>query len=258
MSQSYLDYSEIKAIAFDLDGTIYYADTLIDGANETIMLARTLGLKVFFLTNNSTKSREQIYARLRNMNVDCTIDEIYSSGYASALYVKSEGLSEVYISGSSDLKDEFRRLGIKIVDSGNTMVIGYDSDYNSEKLIKDFRIAYDVQKIIACNKDRSYPGKDAKLFPGCGAIVASLEWCSNHSIDYIVGKPGVFMLQLLLDTYYYKIEELLVVGDTYESDIAMANAMGCASVFIGKEIYDDTICIKSIKELYTMLNGVHK
>ena len=252
-----MDYSKIKAIAFDLDGTIYYADALIDGANEAIKLARVLGLKVFFLTNNSTKSRAQIYSRLRNMNIDCDIDEIYSSGYAAALYVKSEGISEVYISGSSDLKDEFRHLGIKIVNSGDTMIIGYDSDYNYERLINDFRIACDAEKIIACNKERSYPGKDGKYFPGCGAIVSSIEWCSNNSVDYIVGKPEIFMLKLLLDSYHYKKEELLVVGDTYESDIAMANAMGCPSVFIGKEKYADTICIKSIKELYIMLNGVN-
>ena len=61
---------------FDLDGTIYYGSKIIDGANDAIEHCRSLGKRVFFLTNNSTRTRQQIFDKLRGMGIDCEFEEV--------------------------------------------------------------------------------------------------------------------------------------------------------------------------------------
>ena len=51
----------IRAVLFDLDGTIYYGSKLIPGADRVVNKYRQEGKKIFFMTNNSTKSRKQIW-----------------------------------------------------------------------------------------------------------------------------------------------------------------------------------------------------
>ncbi len=79
---------EFDVVLFDLDGTVYYGSKIIPGANETIEYFRNKGKKIFFTTNNSTKTRAQIYEKLFDMGVNCKVEEVLTSGYLAALYAK--------------------------------------------------------------------------------------------------------------------------------------------------------------------------
>ena len=57
------------------------------------------------------------------------------------------------------------------------------------------------------------------------------------------------MIDMLCEIYGYSSDELLVVGDTYESDILMANRKGVQSVLISSAIYDDCVSISRLGEL---------
>lgn len=66
--------NDFDVVLFDLDGTIYYGSKIIPGANETIDFFRESGKKIFFTTNNSTKTRAQIYEKLFDMSVNCKLE----------------------------------------------------------------------------------------------------------------------------------------------------------------------------------------
>ena len=55
---------KLKAILLDLDGTVYYGSRLIKGADQAVEYFRDHGIRVLFLTNNSTKTRKQIQEKL--------------------------------------------------------------------------------------------------------------------------------------------------------------------------------------------------
>lgn len=240
----------IKVVAFDLDGTIYQGNDLIDGADSAVQYVRDLGFHVIFLTNNSTKSREEILSKLHGMGISCSIDDVYNSGHAAALFIQSMGFPDVCVSGSNGLKKEFTDIGISISDDSKTLVIGYNPDFNYDMLTDVVNVALNADRIVACNKERTYPGVNGKRMPGCGAMVSAVEWCSNRSVDYVVGKPNRLMLDIIAKKYNINPNEFLIVGDTYESDILMANSAGAQSLLITDEICPDTVCIKSIKEIY--------
>ena len=50
-----LDKTDV--FVFDCDGVIWKGDSLIEGVPETLEMLKAMGKKMFFVTNNSTKSR---------------------------------------------------------------------------------------------------------------------------------------------------------------------------------------------------------
>ncbi len=245
-------FEEIKAVLFDLDGTIYLGNQLIPGAKEVVDKFRSQGKNIFFMTNNSTKSRKQIYEKLVGMGLQCNLNEIYTSGYAAALYAKRQGYSQVYISGTDGLKSEFTASGINVCDSADVMVIGYDMSFDYEKMTEALRVGLLAKIIIACNKERHYPVEGGKRLPGCGAMVGAIEGSLGRKVDYVVGKPNPLLLDIICRHNGLESKELLVIGDTYESDILMSIEYGSQCVYIGEQ-NEDIMKVSDIKQLLCWL-----
>lgn len=248
-------FEGVKAVLFDLDGTIYHGSKIIDGANEAIAHCRRLGKRVFFLTNNSARTRQQVLGRLQSMGIECVLEEVITSSYVSALSVLQQGFANLYVCGTDDLKAELRASGVEPVsaDVAENLLVGYDPEFTYAKCAEAVRVAVHAKTIVACNKERVFRGEGAKLFPGCGAIVAAIEWSANREVDYLVGKPNTLLLETLCREFGYGVDDIVMVGDTYESDILMASRFGCASVLVGGEERDDTVVIDQIGDIVDIM-----
>ena len=236
---------------FDLDGTVYYGSKIIAGANNTIAFFRDKGIQVFFTTNNSTKSRRRVYEKLIKLGVDCKLEEVITSGYLATVFAKKEGMKDIHIFGSVDLVLEFEAQGIKVnqEETAENLLIGYDPNMTYEDLTRAVQVALHANKIIACNRERVFPGENGRLMPGCGAMTAPIEWCANRSCDLIIGKPNTMLADYLCEEFKLNQKSILVVGDTYESDILMAKKAGCQHILIGNDIKYQGVCVKSIADI---------
>ena len=224
----------ITTVLIDIDGTICVGPQLIDGAGDVINWMHSKGLRIIYFTNDSSRSRSQISERLRLAGLDCSKDDIISSGFMAANYVSKNNLENVYISGTDGLKDEFKDCGIPTVnpENANTLIIGMDPDYNYKKMKDAINIAIKAKTIIACNNEKVFRCSNDMICPGCGAMVSSISYCSSKSPDVVIGKPNPYMLEYVLFKYNLNKDEILIVGDTPESDIAMADKFGSRSVLV--------------------------
>jgi HAD superfamily hydrolase (TIGR01450 family) len=226
----------IKAIAFDLDGTIYYGNQVIDGAAGTIEYLKSKGIKVFYFTNNSTKTREQIYSKLKGMGLDLSLDTVYTSAYATAVYCKESQLDSVYCIGSNGLISELNGHGISTNNEKvKAVVVGLDLNINYDKIATALLHIQNGCKLIVCNQDKNYPVEGGRLLPGCGSMVAAVLGSCNRTMDFEVGKPNTYMIELLTNNYGFTNKDILVVGDSLDSDIEMANRYGCKSILVTKD-----------------------
>ncbi len=91
------------------------AKNIIPGANEVIKMFRGINKKVFFKTNNSTKTRRQIYERLIKIGADVEKEEVLTSGFLAAKYAKKNEFENLYILGSEDLITEFREKMLRYI-----------------------------------------------------------------------------------------------------------------------------------------------
>jgi arabinose operon protein AraL len=58
-----------KGYIFDLDGTVYLGDKVIEGAAETIHLLKERGDQVVFLSNNPTKDPKMYAEKLTKLGL---------------------------------------------------------------------------------------------------------------------------------------------------------------------------------------------
>ena len=86
--------SAIDTVVLDCDGVVWHGDRLIPGARAAVENLRARGKKVFFATNNSTKSREHYAAKFAALGMSVSKYEIYTSAYATACYLKQRGFAE--------------------------------------------------------------------------------------------------------------------------------------------------------------------
>lgn len=83
---------------------------MIDGIPETLAKLRAAGKRMFFVTNNSTKSRAGYKSKFDSLGLDIPPEEIFSSSFAAAAYLEQSKFKEsgkkVYIIGEVGICEE--------------------------------------------------------------------------------------------------------------------------------------------------------
>jgi len=245
--------SSVSAVVFDLDGTIYCGNTPVNGATELLEQLHRQGIQIFYCTNNSTKTRQDIFAKLNAMNLIASPEKIYSAAHAAAHYLYQNNYLNAYCIGTAGLQSELRSFGIRMVsfpEEASVVLIGLDTNFNYECITKLLPLRNKICCLVACNRDRYFPSDNGVMQLGCGFIVSQVEDALGKKVDYTVGKPNTYMLDLLVKEHGITLDEIVVVGDSLESDIAMAQAAGCRSVYFSS-LHDDSgvFQVKSLHEL---------
>ena len=245
-----------KYIIFDLDGTIYFGSQLANKANDVISKARNISKNIFFVTNNSAKSREQIFQRLKNLGVDLKIEELYTVSYVMPKYLLNHNLLEVYCVGTKDLRSELEKLGINPVSHNpQAIVVGFNPEFKLSDLdeLANINLNKDYKLIIA-NKERTYPVDNGYKNAGAGPIVGAVEGLLEHKFDIMVGKPNVELLKTVISDLEIKPNEVCIIGDSYYSDIKMGKEYGADTILISKEQHQDCVCIENLSDLLEIWN----
>ncbi len=248
-------FPEIDTVVFDLDGTLYCGNTLIDGALEVIEHCQNKGKKIFYLTNTSFKKRASVVEKLKHFSIPCELNQVYTSGYISGIYIKDQKIKHPFLFGSDELKEEFAELGIELASEteAENLIMAFHPKSSFEELSAAFRVALKAEKIYAVNIDRSVPFSAGLLVPGSGAFVKAVEYSANRSVDEVIGKPNPFMIELLIKDHQLSRENIVMIGDSYESDIVMSHNASIKSILISDTNFNNTFTIPNIKNLLTLL-----
>jgi HAD superfamily hydrolase (TIGR01450 family) len=249
----------IKAVIFDLDGVLYIGDKVVAGTVEAISTL-SQDYQIFYLTNNSGKSQEQIIQKLRMFGFGANDRNTYCGSYALVAYLAENKISPVYLIGTESLRKDLISHNIKVEHSSEVpaVVVGLDPNFGYDKIAIALEAIRNGANLIVANVDRSYPVGDGRRLPGCGAMVGAIVGATGHTPDFQVGKPNTYMLELLCREHGLSAAEICVVGDQFESDIKMANNFGCDGILFDPENAFTAISGKEIKnlcEIVSLLKG---
>jgi HAD superfamily hydrolase (TIGR01457 family) len=221
----------IKAVIFDLDGTLYRGKTPLKGAAEKLAELREKGVKVLFLTNAATRSRANVALKLSNMGFGAVKNDVYCGSYALARYIaQNHRGKKVYFVGEAGIEDEFREAGVSVSDVADIVAVGLDRQFNYDKLCKAHVNISKGALFLASNNDHTYPTETGHL-PGAGSLVAAIEFACGKR-PYIVGKPNPFLLEMIVKEHKVRKEEILMVGDRLDTDIMFAKNCGIKSALV--------------------------
>lgn len=249
----------VKGIVFDLDGTLYLGEKAIDGAIETVNALTKRGCQVFYLTNNSGKTRQQIVQKLNKIGFMADAGNTYCGSYAISAYLVGNKITPVYVIGTDGLKDELS-YDIVVKDNADVsaVVIGIDPFFSYGKIAMALEAIDNGAKLIVANTDASYPVENNCRLPGCGAMVAAIVAATGHTPDFHVGKPNTYLLELLCREHGLLPEEICVVGDAPESDIQMAVNFGCQSILFDPKGVFSTFSGKKVEKLNEIISLIRK
>lgn len=224
-----------KLIIFDLDGVMYIGDQPVIHAPETVALLRKNNFKIRFLTNNSTGSRKTFSDRLTRLGIEAAPEEIMSSAVATREYLKkrSPDGAKVYIVGEEGLAEElscFEIVGREKRTTADYVVVGYDEEFNYEKMALALDALLAGAEMIATNLDPTFPSP-GRILPGGGSIVAAIATAWQKT-PVCCGKPDTFGVRFLMEDAGCAPEETLLIGDRADSDILTGNRAGVDSCLV--------------------------
>lgn len=262
-----MDHKMNKGYIFDLDGTIYLGDQLIEGAKETIEALKQRGDRVIYLTNKSIASREDYVDKLNRLGIPARLNEVINSNVIVAQYLKEHLLTgeAVLAIGEQPLFEELARYGISTTENpekARFVVLGWDRHFTYEKINKAYQATKHHAKVIATNPDRTCPiiGGD---IPDCGAMIGALEGATGKPIDEVIGKPSKYLAQTVVEKILsLGSSDCYIIGDRLETDIKMGIDSGMKSVLVltgisTKEMaaqspYKPTYILDSVRDLVEM------
>lgn len=222
----------IKAVIFDLDGTLFIGKAPIEGAPQKLEELRKEGTRVLFLTNAATRCRASLAEKLSAMGFRADKEEAYCSSYVIARHIAANHPGKkVFVVGEKGLYDELEEAGIECVQKGSDIVVaGLDRDFTYDKLAMALTELNNGAILLASNLDPTFPTELGER-PGAGAIVAAIEAASGKRA-YVIGKPNCFSLELIKEDFGLSDDEMLMVGDRLMTDIAFAKGCGIRSALV--------------------------
>merc|ERR1712071_367115 len=229
-------------ILVDCDGVLWAGSKLITHSVDTINFLKENGKRVFYVTNNSTKTRSQYLSRLLQIGYNAEEREIATSGFLVASYLKSIDFDKkVYLIGSKGLSEELSNHGInhtppgpesmetdiksyissefKFEDDIGAVVVGFDEYISYPKILQACNyLSRPDCLFLATNTDETFPMEIPLVVPGTGTMVRAVQTASQRTPE-VFGKPFAPMFQAISKRCEIIPERTLMVGDRLNTDI---------------------------------------
>ncbi len=225
------DLSDVKALLIDLDGVVYHGERAEPDAVDFLNDVLASGRRIAAITNNARGTARERQAKLAALGLDLPVDHIVISSDAVARYLRetAPGVG-VFVAGSPALRDAVLAAGLTESKTPEIVVAGIDDDMPLSTLNRAARYLDAGARLVASNGDRTMTTADG-LEGEAGAVVAFLEAASGRTA-HLCGKPDPAIFALALDRLGLSADEVAMVGDTYDTDIAGANAAGIRAIHV--------------------------
>ncbi|KIX10325.1 uncharacterized protein Z518_01407 [Rhinocladiella mackenziei CBS 650.93] len=239
----------------DCDGVLWSGDYLFPGSVPTLEMLRKKNKQLVFVTNNSTKSRQDYCKKLENMGISAGVEEVFGSSYSASIYISRilpqshpelKKRNKVFVVGEAGIETELDSEGIphlggtdpayrrdvtlddyKLLAAGDPSVldpdvgvvlIGLDFHINYLKICYAYHYIQRGALFLVTNMDSTLPSAGA-LFPGAGSISAPLIKMLGGREPIAFGKPNQAMMDAIEGKFQFDRSKACMVGDRVNTDI---------------------------------------
>ncbi|TXK71756.1 TIGR01457 family HAD-type hydrolase [Paenibacillus sp. N3.4] len=216
----------------DLDGTLYKGHEPIPYAAAFIQWLQRHCLPYLLVTNNSSRTPEQVSEHLKELGIDVPAAAIYTSSQAAAQYLTEQGsANRVHMVGEDGLRLALDAAGF--VQEGTTpdyVVQGIDRSFTYAKLAEAVRHLKHGATYVLTNPDRMLPS-DGGLMPGAGSLAASITAASGVE-PVVIGKPSPIIMAYAIARLGLPAADVWVIGDNAATDILGGALSGCRTALV--------------------------
>lgn len=213
-------------VVCDLDGVIWRGDEPIAAAAVGIQQLRDAGLRVGFVSNNSSQPIGEVADKLTRFGVPADPADVLTSAVAAAALLarRLPPGARVLSCAGPGVVEALERVGLEPVIDGpaDAVVVGFHRDFDFDELDRASRAIRAGATFVATNLDATYPMPGGAMLPGTGAITAAVAVASGCQPE-VAGKPEAATVALVQERFGARG---VVVGDRPSSDGALADALG--------------------------------
>ena len=221
-------------LLIDLDGVCYAGTRDIPHAAAGLAAARESGVKFQFLTNNASRTPEQVAEKLKGHGIAADPTEVMTAAMDAVeiLTQKIEPESKVLVIGTQALIDTVAKAGFEVVSKASEQPVAVIQGYGPEVGWRQLsEAAYAISAgalFMATNLDATLPTEDGFAL-GNGSLVAAVEHATGQK-PFAGGKPfaGIYRKAAA----HAGATKPLAVGDRLDTDIAGAVAADMLSLHV--------------------------
>jgi glycerol 3-phosphatase-2 len=220
------------AFLFDLDGVLYRGDAPVPKAADTVRALRALGKRVAFVTNNSSRTPEEVVRHLASVGVVADPVEVETSALTLAAGLRDLGVGSAFVIGEHGLRTALRDVGVSMVapdEPAEAVVVGWDRSLTYDALRAASLAVQRGARLFASNADTTYPAPDGTTWPGTGVVVLALEAATGTQAK-VFGKPNTPILEAARARAGGG--RPLVIGDRVETDVEGARRLRWDSALV--------------------------
>jgi HAD superfamily hydrolase (TIGR01450 family) len=221
----------------DLDGVVYVDGAAVPHAVESLITARTGGMRLAYVTNNAARTPQTVAGHLSRLGLPAEAAEVITSAQAVARLIAEQlpAGSRVLCSGAEGLRAALLERGLKPVETADedpaAVVQGYGgAELPWGRLVEASIAVNRGLPWFASNTDLTIPSARG-IAPGNGAAVEVVRIATRYTrTPQVAGKPLPPMhRETILRT---GARRPLVVGDRLDTDIEGAHAGGVDSLLV--------------------------
>lgn len=245
--------ARVRGMLVDLDGVVYRGDHACDGAVEGLSAARAAGVRLLFMTNNASRTPEDVAAHISSLGLPARPHEVMTASQVAASVLREQRES-----GTLQLGEH--RVVLAVGGEGLGVALGEEAlpwrsaaqvraaltggqDLQVAAVVQGYGSGVDVGDLteavyavntgatwMATNDDATIPTPRG-LGPGNGSLVAAVAHATGRRPE-VVGKPHAPAYRMALAALDLPLAECLMVGDRLDTDIAGAVAVGMRSALV--------------------------
>lgn len=232
----------MPAMLFDLDGVLYESDKPIDGAAETINWFNENNIPHLFLTNTTSKSRQDLVKKLSGFGIQSKQEDFLTPPVAAIQWLLSNNLKNIALFVPRTTKEEFSDFNLVNDESSSVdaVVIGdLGEQWTFEIMNQVFRTLIDnpQAKLIALGMTR-YWRTASGLQLDVGPMIKAFEYATGLSA-VVTGKPAKEFFQaavvLLRDE-----DNIVMIGDDIRGDIEASQNAGLKAIQVRTGKFSDS------------------
>src|SRR5699024_7524452 len=162
-----VDLTEIELFIFDIDGTILLEDKLLPHAEETIQFLNRLNKKIYFLTNSSTRTNEEVAEHLNFLSIPAESSDVITPVRLISRDFRTDCVvPRVMAIAGDSVKSELAKA--KIIRTNNPdeithVVVGLDKEFSYERLHSAAEAGRKGAQLIGLSPDPFCPMKNGVI-----------------------------------------------------------------------------------------------
>ncbi len=215
-------------LVFDLDGTLFLGDVPIESAIQQVNTLLRTDKKIYFITNNSSKTKWQYVEKLSQMGLFITVENIISSIDSLLYFLQANAVTDAFMLGTKQVCDYIQSCGINpISDNPEYVVVAYDTELDYKKLVMACELINSGVEFVATHEDMFCPTPQGPI-PDCGAMTCLIEHTTSKKVKHVFGKPNANVFN------HIKMNptKTVIIGDRLHTDGMLAKNVGADYILV--------------------------